>query len=74
MKVIYLNLHTVYSGSDIVKPPPRCSTSKSGSGEKGKLGETETTISTLSTAIAKGTAEIETAKEQLQDFVSTLTL
>lgn len=39
-----------------------------------KLGETETTISTLSTAIAKGTAEIETAKEQLQDFVSTLTL
>src|SRR5215469_13900327 len=39
-----------------------------------KLGETETTIGTLSSAIAKGTAEIETAKEQLQDFVSTLTL
>ena len=39
-----------------------------------KFGETETTISTLSTAIAKGTAEIETAEEQLQDFVSTLTL
>ena len=30
-----------------------------------KLGETEATIGTLSTAIGKGTAEIETAREQL---------
>jgi hypothetical protein len=39
-----------------------------------KLGETEATISTLSSAIAKGTDEIEAAKEQLQVFVSSLTL
>jgi hypothetical protein len=39
-----------------------------------KLGETEATIGTLSSAIAKGTAEVETAKEQLRDFVSDLTL
>ena len=39
-----------------------------------KLGETETAIGTLSTDIGKGTAEAETAKEQLQDFISALTL
>jgi hypothetical protein len=39
-----------------------------------KLGETEATITTLSTAAAKAVAEIETAKEQLQDFVAALTL
>jgi hypothetical protein len=39
-----------------------------------KLGETETSITTLSTHIATATAEIETAKEQLQHFVSALTL
>ena len=39
-----------------------------------KLSETEATITTLSTAAAKAAAEIETAKEQLQDFVSALTL
>ena len=39
-----------------------------------KLGETEATIGTLSTAIGKGTAEIETAREQLKDFVSALAL
>ena len=39
-----------------------------------KLGETEATITTLSTATAKAAAQIETAKEQLQDFVSALTL
>ena len=39
-----------------------------------KLGETETAIGTLSTDIGKGTAEAETAKKQLQDFISALTL
>jgi ABC-type transporter Mla subunit MlaD len=39
-----------------------------------KLGETEATITTLSTTIGKAAAEIETAKEQLQEFVSALTL
>ena len=39
-----------------------------------KLGETEATITKLSAAIGKSTDEIEKAKEQLQDFVSTLTL
>jgi hypothetical protein len=39
-----------------------------------KLGETEATITTLSTTIGKAAAEIETAKEQLQGFVSALTL
>ena len=39
-----------------------------------KLGETEATITNLSTAIEKTAAEIETAKEQLQAFVSTLIL
>ena len=37
-----------------------------------KLGETEASITTLSTAIEKTAAEIETAKEQLQAFVSAL--
>src|SRR5271167_1719168 len=35
-----------------------------------KLGETEATITNLSTAIEKAAAEIETAKKQLQAFVS----
>ena len=39
-----------------------------------KLGETEASITTLSTAIRKSAAEIETAKEQLQAFVSALIL
>jgi hypothetical protein len=39
-----------------------------------KLGETEATITNLSTAIEKAAAEIETAKEQLQAFVSALIL
>jgi hypothetical protein len=39
-----------------------------------KLSETESTITTLSTSAAKAAAEIETAKEQLQHFVSALTL
>jgi len=39
-----------------------------------KLSETETAIGTLSTEIGKGTVEAETAKEQLQDFISALTL
>jgi len=39
-----------------------------------KLGETEAAITTLSTAIEHTSAEIETAKEQLQAFVSALTL
>jgi small-conductance mechanosensitive channel len=39
-----------------------------------KLGETEATITALSTAIEKAAAEVETAKEQLQAFVSALTL
>src|ERR1700738_2681280 len=39
-----------------------------------KLGETEATTTTLSTTIGKAAAEIETAKEQLQHFVSALTL
>ena len=39
-----------------------------------KLGETETAIGTLSTNIGKGIVEAETAKEQLQDFISALTL
>jgi hypothetical protein len=39
-----------------------------------KLGETEASITTLSTAIEKTAAEIESAKEQLQAFVSALTL
>jgi hypothetical protein len=39
-----------------------------------KLGETEATITTLSTTIGKAAAEIETAKAQLQEFVSALTL
>ena len=39
-----------------------------------KLGETEASITTLSTAIEHTSAEIETAKEQLQAFVSALTL
>jgi len=38
-----------------------------------KLGETEASITTLSTAIGNTTAEIETAREQLQAFVSALT-
>ena len=37
-----------------------------------KLGETEASITTLSTAIEKTAAEIKTAKEQLQAFVSAL--
>jgi hypothetical protein len=39
-----------------------------------KLGETEASITTLSTAIEKTADEIETAKEQLQAFVSALIL
>jgi len=39
-----------------------------------KLGETEALITTLSTHIATAAAEIETAKEQLQNFISALTL
>jgi len=39
-----------------------------------KLGETEASITTLSTAIEKTAGEIETAKEQLQGFVSALIL
>jgi hypothetical protein len=39
-----------------------------------KLGETEASITTLSTAIEKTAGEIETAKEQLQAFVSALIL
>jgi len=39
-----------------------------------KLGETEASITALSTAIENTSAEIETAKEQLQAFVSALTL
>src|SRR5882757_6540814 len=39
-----------------------------------KLGETEASITTLSTAIEHISAEIEVAKEQLQAFVSALTL
>jgi len=39
-----------------------------------KLGETEASITTLSSAIGNTSAEIETAKEQLQAFVSALTL
>jgi hypothetical protein len=39
-----------------------------------KLSETEASITTLSTAIGNTTGEIETAKEQLQAFVSALTL
>ena len=39
-----------------------------------KLGETEASITTFSTAIEKTVAEIETAKEQLQAFVSALIL
>jgi hypothetical protein len=39
-----------------------------------KLGETEATITNLSTAIEKTAAEVETAKEQLQTFVSALIL
>ena len=39
-----------------------------------KLGETEASITTLSTAIGDTSAEIETAKEQLQAFVSALIL
>jgi hypothetical protein len=39
-----------------------------------KLGETEASITTLSTHIGTAAAEVETAKEQLQHFVSALTL
>ena len=39
-----------------------------------KLGETEASITTLSTHITTAAAEIETAKEQLQNFISALTL
>ena len=39
-----------------------------------KLGETEATITNLSAAIEKAAAEIETAREQLQAFVSALIL
>ena len=39
-----------------------------------KLGETEASIATLSTHITTAAAEIETAKEQLQNFISALTL
>ena len=39
-----------------------------------KLGETEASITTLSSTIGNTSAEIETAKEQLQAFVSALTL
>src|ERR1700731_2381292 len=39
-----------------------------------KLGETETSITALSAEIGKAAAEIETAREQLQEFVSALTL
>jgi hypothetical protein len=39
-----------------------------------KLGETEATITNLSTAIEKAAAEIETSREQLQAFVSALIL
>jgi hypothetical protein len=39
-----------------------------------KLGETEATITNLSTAIEKAAAEIETAREQLQAFASALIL
>ena len=37
-----------------------------------KLGGTEAAIETVSTAIAKTNAELETAQEQLQAFVSAL--
>ena len=39
-----------------------------------KLGDTEATITALSTTIAKAGAEVEAAKDELQHFVSTLTL
>ncbi len=39
-----------------------------------KLGGTEAAIETVSTAIANETAEITTSKEQLQAFVSALSL
>lgn len=39
-----------------------------------KLGETEAMITTLSTAMGKTAAEIETAKEELERFVSALAL
>jgi chromosome segregation ATPase len=39
-----------------------------------KFGETEASITTLSTAIGNTTAEMETAREQLQAFVSALNL
>jgi len=39
-----------------------------------KLGETEASITTLSTAIEKTAGGIETATEQLQAFVSALIL
>jgi hypothetical protein len=39
-----------------------------------KLGDAETKITTLSTAIEKAGAELETAKEQLQAYISALTL
>jgi hypothetical protein len=38
------------------------------------LGDTEATITTLSTAITKATVEVEAAKDELQRFVSALTL
>jgi hypothetical protein len=38
------------------------------------LWETEASITTLSTAVGNTSAEIEMAKEQLQAFVSALTL
>ena len=38
------------------------------------LGDTEATITTLSTAITKATAEVEAVKDELQRFVSALTL
>jgi len=39
-----------------------------------KLGDTEATITTLSTAIAKAVADMDTSREELQRFVSALTL
>lgn len=39
-----------------------------------KLGETETAIETVSTAIAKTTAELAAANQQLQSYIAALTL
>jgi chromosome segregation ATPase len=39
-----------------------------------KLGETEASITALSTAIGNAVSEMETAREQLQAYVAALTL